>query len=428
MIKQMNPGKTYHNNAENVILTIAENNLAAYLTFRESPGFIDENDILKLLKQANITHGYASAINYNQQHNIAKEIDKPFLIALGTDPNSKPEISLLFNRAKCFNPNDSFSVFDMAQYISIKKGEALAEVSVALSSQAGKDIFGNDINKFSKDEPSIYDYIGKNIKFDEESNTLIALTSGYPYIDGSNHIQIKSDFYINENLEEVNLELFGDLVVNGMVINSNLEIKGDLMIYGDIEDCLDYGIFAEGDITLDNAENSRLVSKGQIKFHNEVKNCLISANEGIWGDENSVLSGGLLQSSNSITLFKVGEEKPTRTEIEIALSTFTKEQLKRVQSKLDALTNPTKKIKADPGLADTYNRQLHELENQYLEEVDNILKAPPKRFKISVIKKTYPEVLFRILNHSSVVKEERGKISFTLINNELVINEVDRFV
>lgn len=422
-------GKTFVNSNNTVLLTISKDNFAAYLTFRENPGLIDENEILKLLQEAEVSHGYTSAIKYNEQHKIKKEIGIPFLIALGSNPHSKPEIVLLFDRKKCFNPDESFSVFEMAQYVTIESGQPLAEVSVAMSSQSGKNIFGHDVNAFSKDEPSIYNYIGENIKFDDENNLLIALKSGYPYIDSSNRIQIKSDFYINEDLEDVELELFGDLVVNGVVFSSNLDIHGDLMIYGDIEDCLDYGVFATGNITLDYATNSRLVSGGQIKFHNEVENCLLSAKEGIWGEENSSVLGGLLQSSNYISLYNVGDEKPVITEIEIILSSFTKELLKKneylIQKQID---HTSKKQKLDQNIVDDLSQKIKELEEQYLKEVETALSSPPKRFKISIIKQVYPETLFRILNHSNTVKEEKGKIIFTLIDNEMVINEVDRFV
>ncbi len=428
-MNDIKPGKTYINNAENVVLTVSDDNIAAYLTFKDAPGFIDENEILKLLKQANVSHGYSEALKYNLRNKIKKEPGKPFLVALGSNPNAKPEITLLFDRTRTFNPDVSFNVFEMDQFVTIERGQPLAEVSVALSSQAGKDIFGNEINKFSKEEPTIYNYIGKDIRFDEDTNQLIAMKSGYPYIDNTNRIQIKSDFYINEDLENVDLNLHGDLVINGFVFNSNLNICGDLMIYGEIEDCMDYGIFATGDITMDYAYDSRIVSGGQIKFHNDVENCLLSASEGIWGDEKSNVVGGLIQSANSIVLYSVGSEKPVVTEIEICLATYTKELLKRTEAKLNNIfEKSSSKQSKDNEEKENYSKQLIELEEKYIQEVEAALKEPPKRFKISVVKQVYPEVLIRILNHSHTVKNEKGKMTFTFVDNEIVINEVDKFI
>jgi uncharacterized protein (DUF342 family) len=427
-MNDLSHGETLKSKSENIILTISEDNLAAYVTIRKNPDFIDENEILKLLKTANITHGYATAIQYNKKHKLQKEYDKPFLIALGSNPNAKPEITLLFDRSRCFDPNVSFNLFEMEQFVSVKKGEVLAEVSAILTEQTGKDIFGKSISKFSKEEPSIYNYLGKNVKFDEENSQLTALKAGYPYIDGSNRIQIKSDFYINEDLEDISLRLSGDLVVNGAIYNSHLEIDGDLMIYGEVEDCKDFGIIANGDISLDFAENSRIIANGQIKFHNEVNNCHLSATQGIWGEENSKVTASTLQSANSITLFSVGDEQPSLTEIEVSVCTFKKELIKKAQFELQKHSqSKSKKIQPDPSLISKIEAEIKNLENEYLKEIDSVLSMTPKRLKISIIKKTYPPVNIRILNHSDNIKTEKGRINFTLVDNELVINEVDRF-
>lgn len=425
----MKPGKTFANSDETILLTVSDDNYAAYLTFLENPDFIDENEILNLLKKANITHGYSAAINYNKQRNIKKEPGKPFLIAMGTNPNAKPEITLHFDRSKCFDPYSSFNVFEMEKFVAVEKGQPLADVSLALSSSSGKDIFGNEVTKFSKHDVSVYNFIGKDIKFDNEANQLIAMKSGYPYIDNTNKIQIKSDFYINEDIENAELNLYGDLIVNGVIYKSNLNIFGDLVVYGDIEDCINYGIFATGNISMDFAENSRLVSNGQIKFHNEVENCFLSATEGIWGEENSSVIGGLLQSENSISLYSVGSEQPVITEIEIALVTFTKELLKREEAYLNKLINNTSnKQNPDNRLIQQYQQKVKELEEKFTKQVQVALNSPPKRFKISVEKQVYSETLFRILNQSHRVKTPKGKMTFTLVNNELVINDIDKYV
>ncbi|MFC1898543.1 FapA family protein [Candidatus Cloacimonadota bacterium] len=418
-------GKTFTNKSKTLVLTLTEDNFSAYLTFRESTGIIDENEILALLKKAAIKHGFSSAIKYNRLRGLEKELNKPFLIARGSDPNANPEITLLFNRKKCFDPLESYDVMEMTQFEKISKGKPLAEISAGSATNAGKDVLGNVITSISSAEPDFLAHFGADIELDEETNTLIAQKSGYPYIDSTGKIQIKSDFYINENIQNISLEINGDLVINGLIENCNLVVDGNLTVYGNIKDCMRHGIMASGNIDLDFAEYSRVVCNGQLKFHNNVKECLLSAKDGLWGDENSNVSGGLLQCSNSIVLHNVGETIPSLTEIEISLATYTKEMLKMTQAKLGFVDHLPSDHQAESArLADL----LKAYEKQYMNEVDEILEAPEKRHKISILKTLYPETHVRILNHSHIVMEEKGKTIFTLIDNDMVVNEVDRFV
>jgi uncharacterized protein (DUF342 family) len=424
-MNEIKAGRSYTNKIGSIVLTLTEDNFAAYLTFRDSTGIVDENEILALLKKAGIKHGFSSAIKYNRLRGIIKEVDKPFLIAKGSDPNANPEINLLFNRKKCFNPHESYNVMEMTHFEKISKGQALAEVSAGSATHKGKDVLGNEISRIGSVEPDFLAHFGSDIELDENTNTLIAVKSGYPFVDDAGKVQIKSDFYINEDITGIAMEINGDLVVNGIIENSNLIIDGNLTVYGHINDCMRHGIMASGNIDLDHAENSRIVCNGQIKFYNTVNNCILSANDGILGDEDSNVAGGLLQCSNSISLQNVGNETPTLTEIEIGLATYTKEMLKMTQAKMGYVENLPSNHHDESNRLEAL---LKELEKKYMQEVDEILDAPEKRHKISILKSLYPEIRIRILNHSHTITEPKGKTIFTLIDNDLVVNEVDRFV
>jgi len=418
-------GKTFSNKAKSVVLTLTNDNFSAYLTFKESPGIIDENEILALLKKAGIVHGFSSAIKYNRLRSIKKELNKPFLVAQGTDPNANPELKLLFNSKKCFDPQESYDVMEMTHFEKISKGQDLAEISAGSAAGKGKDVLGNVVTRTSALEPDLVAHYGPEIELDENTNTLSALKSGYPYIDSTGKIQVKSDFYINEDIIGISMEINGDLVVNGLIENANLVIDGNLTVFGNIKDCMRHGINASGNIEFDFAEHSRIFCDGQIKFHNNALACILSASNGIVGEENSTVSGGLLQSSNSISLYNVGNELPALTEIEISLVTYTKEIMKMIQAKLSYIKRLPVEHQTE---SESLVKRLKEMEGKYLAEIDNLLSSPEKRHKISIIKSLYPETRIRILNHSHIVTEEQGKTIFTLIDNDMVVNEVDRFV
>ena len=416
-------GKTFYNKTKNVLLTLSEDNFSAYLTIDSPDGIVDEDAIKDLLMQAGITNGFEEASHYNQLQNNIKEIGKPFLIAQGSNPNADFSIDYLFNRENCFVPSESYDVFEMNKYERVLKGQPIAEVFIETSNAVGKDLFGNEVATASTNAINLEELFGENIHYNDENHQMVAQKSGYPYIDFQDKLQIKTDFYINEDVSNADFELYGDLVVNGDISASHIYIEGNLIIYGNVINSMKPGIFVNGNFSVDDANNSRLVCNGKFNFHNNVKNCIVCATLDVIGDEESTLTGGLTQSAASIKLFILGNQDPHLAETEISFAPYIKERIKYLCDKLDNIHLIPEGHDAE---IDQLNAQISDLEKQYLQIVEQFFEPPVKDYKITITKSVFPETRFRIFDNTHLILDEKSTTTFALVDRNIVINEVDK--
>jgi uncharacterized protein (DUF342 family) len=415
--------KSFYNVSKDVLLTLSDDNFSAYLTIESPDGIVDENTIKDLLMQAGITNGFEEASRQNRLQNNVKEIGVPFLIARGSNPNADCSVDYIFDRENSFIPDESYDVFEMNKYDKILKGQPLAKVLVESQDSIGKDLFGNEVTTSGSNLLNPEELFGENIVFDENTNLLIAQKSGYPYVDFQDKLQIKTDFYINENVYEAEFELYGDLVINGDVSASKIIIDGNLIVYGNIENCMKPGIFVSGNFAVDDAVNSRLICDGEFNFHNNIKNCILCASRNIVGDEESILFGGLTQSAASIKLDTVGNQDKYLSEIEIGFAPYLKERLKYLTDILDNIQFIPEGRDAE---IDQLKTQIANLEKQYLGIVDEFFEPSVIDHKITIAKGVYPETRFRIFDNTHVILDEKSTTTFALVDRNIVINEVDK--
>ncbi|OPX29095.1 MAG: hypothetical protein B1H06_02060 [Candidatus Cloacimonas sp. 4484_143] len=415
--------KSFYNASKDVLLTLSDDNFSAYLTIESPDGIVDENTIKDLLMQAGITNGFEEASRYNRLQNNVKEIGVPFLIARGSNPTSECTVDYMFNRENCFIPDESYDVFEMNKYAKIIKGQPIAKVLVESRNSIGKDLFGNEVTTTDNHHIDPEELFGDNIFFDENTNLLIAQKSGYPYVDFQNKLQIKTDFYINENVSEADFELYGDLVINGDISISKIIIDGNLTVYGNISNCMKPGIFVSGNFAVDDAVNSRLVCDGEFNFHNNLRNCIICASGNIIGDEESILFGGLTQSASSIKLDTIGSQDKHLSEIEIGFAPYLKERIKFLADKLDNIQFIPEGHDTE---IDQLKTQIADLEKQYFEIVEQFFEPAVIDYKITITKSVFPETRFRIFDNTHVILDEKSTTTYALVNRNIVINEVDK--
>jgi len=415
--------KSFYNVSKDVLLTLSNDNFSAYLTIESPDGIVDENTIKDLLMQAGITNGFEEASRYNRLQNNVKKIGVPFLIARGSNPNSDCTVDYMFNRENCFIPDESYDVFEMNKYDKVIKGQPLAKVLVESQDSIGKDLFGNEVTAADNYHIDPVELFSDNIFFDENTNLLIAQKSGYPYVDFQDKLQIKTDFYINENISEADFELYGDLVINGDVSSSKIIIDGNLTVYGNISNCMKPGIFVSGNFAVDDAVNSRLVCDGEFNFHNNLRNCIICASGNVIGDEESILFGGLTQSASSIKLDTVGSQDKHLSEIEIGFAPYLKERIKFLADKLDNIQFIPEGHDAE---IDQLKTQIADLEKQYIEIVDQFFEPAVIDHKITIAKSVFPETRFRIFDNTHVILDEKSTTTYALVDRNIVINEVDK--
>ncbi len=418
----MKEKKAYTNNDKTVLLEISEDNCSAYLTIKDPKYFVDEKDISELLMSTGIKYGIEKATEYNVKNEIKKEVNKPFLIAMGIKSKAQSRISYLFEPKKCFNPDEPVDVFEMEKFISIHEDEPLANLLVGSERLPGMDIFGNEIA--GGEEViinNIDEFIGENVYYSEKDSQILASKPGYPYIDTSDKINVKSDFVINNDIKGKNLNLTGNVVVEGVINNSKIEINGNLTAKSNISECMNSGIYATGDVEIEFAEDAKIVSSGTLRFNKSVRSCIIRADNGIIGKDNSSITGGLIQSGTDIDLYSVGSPFATLTEIDITTSPYLKEQIKLLQNELLYARNNSKENEEK---IHQLSITLTELESRYENELDECLNRKIEDISITVRDKIFPVTSFRIFKFSRKISEETGRVTFSIKNDTFETNKI----
>lgn len=382
----MSPKRSYKNGKENLILEIAEDGFSAYLTIIETGDIIDADDISDLLNSANIVAGVKEAAAKNQKEGIEKEFDTPFLIACRQKEQSELSIDYLIDTENCYNTAMNYSLADLEPLTKCKKGEPIAELEVTGANKSSMDIFGNEITPGLAEERIAERFLGKNVYYSKKTKQIFAAKAGYPYIDEEEKINVKTDFSIN-NIEKAELEFFGDLIVKGDIIKSELEIEGSLIVKGSIRNCDRAGIIAKADIQADFIEESVIVCGGKIFLKDGAKSSYIIAEEGVGGSEKAYFIGGLIESGGNVTLAQIGYSKGVKTEIDITISPFSKDMIKRF-SQLER------------------SEEQEYWQNYYKIKMERYLAGELESLRITAIKKIYNDCFLRVYNKSMKISKE----------------------
>lgn len=422
-MNEKNEGKVYTNSAKNLTVKISEDNLSAYLTINDDTGMIDEKEITKLINTAGITSGFDEAEKLNKQNNIRKELNVPFLIAKGANPLADSDITYQFDKENCYNPEVSYDIYKLDSFEKINKHQVLAELKITDVSEPGLDIFGNQVSSGVTSSLNANDLLGDNVYHAEKENKILALKDGYPFIDNQNKLHVKSDFFINENIIDKDLKIYGDITIDGVITNSRVEVIGNLRVKGNISDCKNKGVFVNGDVNIEYAENARIVCNGILTINKNIRFSNLHSEKKIIGEEDSSIANCLLQCGNNITLSNVGSPFSVLTEIEITALPYLKEMIREIQDKLEnTRSNPDENEEIIPLLSS----ELKEMEEEYEKRMDELLQDELTDFHITVFEKVYPETHIRIFKHSKLIGEELNNVIFSIKDNQLLINEVDR--
>ncbi len=413
-------GKVYTNSDKTLYLKISKDDLSAYLTIEDNGNMIDEKEISSLLSSVGIKNGVEEAIDYNIKHDKTKKIGKPFLIALASVKKVEAGISYKFDLESCINGDEHYEMDALSQFEKVEQNQPLADISVSDTQEAGVDIFGKEVLSDQDSQINIKDALGSNVYYSAEANQILSSEAGYPYLDDENKICVKSTF-ISQDIHDTNKTIYGSTTIDGVVSNSNLEVFGDLWVKGNITDCNNDGIIVHGDVIFDYAENSKIVASGKITINKNARNNLIYANETIKAEENSSISGGVIQSGKSLDVFSVGSPLGVLTEIEIAIAPFLKEQIRITGKKLTQARNDSE---IDETLISSLVAKLQELQLEFEKEIEK--SHSNDSFKIKIKERAYPNSNIRILKDILEISEEKTNIELSVNDTGIEINEVDR--
>ncbi|MBN2460720.1 MAG: DUF342 domain-containing protein [Candidatus Cloacimonetes bacterium] len=416
----MEGDKTYTNDNGNLILEISEDGILANLIIRNTGDVIDEKEIVDLLRKANIRNGFERAMDFLRNNEIRKSFNEPFVVALSMDPEHQVKINYLIDEARMFNPREFKSISDLEKYISIEKEQPLAEFSFTDMDQNSKDVFGNEIKPAINKNQIIHNYLGENVYYSVYKKQIMSSKAGYPFLDDNRRINVKSEFKMNRDLHGKQINMMGNLTVNGDMSECELFLDGNLKVEGKIWNCNRGSIIVTGNIEINNAENSNFICRGKLKFEKSLRFCNIAVEKSIQGTEESSIIGGLVRSGESIEAGNIGSPFVMMTDLEIAVSPFTKELISYYNEQIKALK---KKYTQNAARIKILLDRISKLQEEYEEKLHHYLKGEIRGNFIKASKKAFPEIHLRIFEKNRNISRELNSFNCILSDKKLEINE-----
>lgn len=393
---------TYKSKQGNVELLVSEDYFSAYLKINEN-GIISEDEILELIEKT----GIKGILNLTDEEAVKKRFSEPFLIARSVS-DSELKIAYLFDTDHCFDTITVKSARDFNKIARVKEDVPLAEIKLDKIDKTEQyfDVFGEPVSDMDVLERFASRFLTEKVYFSREQGMIFSLVKGYPYLDETGAITVKTDFESKGDLHNVKLDFYGDLIINGSIDNCQLFVTGDLIIRGKITNCLNSWIMAQGMLEFDSAENAFIGSGESIRFSKSLRYCYTVCDGFIEGSDKSSVFGGLLKSAEGIKIASSGSTVPVKTILEIAILPYQIERLKKITVSLS-------KLKRKRNRAELINRaEKQKRLESLLEKAYAKLLRDKQSPSIKIEQKIYKDTWLKIYNKRKGIFKENGKAEF----------------
>ena len=344
---------------------------------------------------------------------------------------------------------------------NVKKGQKLAEVIPPVPGTEGKTVRDVKIVPVPGKVVKIPRGLNTEVSVDSQ-NVLIASTDGNVSIKNS-LVQVENVYVIDGDVayETGNIESVGSLLIKGDV-KSGFEIKtsGDIEINGLVEDAkitaggnvfikngfLGKGngfIQAGGDVTLKFCSSQNIKAKGDIIVGEAVlhSNLQSESKIDVTGRKGSVI-GGVIRATKGIVVKELSNYQETKTEVIVGID-------EELMKKMDAIEEEKKKSDENHdnikkaiyalykkkmksgGLQEDQEKMLGKLQSlqeqipeqrKQLEEKKEKIEEEMQKYSdvsVDVLSTVYPGTRITMLNHKKVIKEERKKVQYKVIEREV---------
>jgi uncharacterized protein (DUF342 family) len=416
----------------NVSIRINDDKMSAWMYIHKSDKIIDEKEILNLIDDSGICHGFEEALEWMAENGYNKDFDKPFPVAICKTSASNETISHRFDPTRSYNPEKEWQFRDVQTWTYVEEGSVLAEVSFNLFNDGASvyNIFGELATNLSG-SLMLSDYLGQNVCLDSDKKQIIAAVSGYPYVDENNKIHVadnlvyKGDVKLTKvpltlsvalticgTVNKAHLSVLKDITITGNVISAEIYSEGNIAIKGDIIDCQTTGVIAMGDLNCNSIINSLVLCKGKLSFDTSINNSRVIAEKYLSGNpEISRISESQVFSAVGVDVAEVGDTEGKETEIEITISPFNREriaQLKKTIAKLEENYDLNSE-RIDQGL-----KKMRVLETNFAEDLKTYYESADEipRY-VKVREHVYKGTYIRVLKKSYKVKQNQDCIEYT---------------
>ena len=323
----------------------------------------------------------------------------------------------------------------------VEKGDVLVTIKPGIPGRDGTDVFGNPI---CCPTPKKLDLkCGTNVIFDEKSGSFLAASTGRVQLVGNtihvnDELKIREDVgpdtgnirhkgvvYVNGNVQaDYEISVTGDIYINGVLNAANVQCGGRLVAKGGINGNQKNTIAARSGVLTKYVDKATITSKESITVESEIIQSNVSSGAKI--QCRGRIIGGVLNALQGIIAGEAGVTIGTRTTLIAGVYWELDKKLNELKLKTEENLKKTGELnqriaqfsQLGKNLTPEQREQVmemrffveeHENENEALseqiEKIQEVLMGG-KSATITVLKKAYPGVIFKIYNREYEVHEE----------------------
>jgi len=451
------------NKEDNIIVSISGNEMEAYISLlpSDSDQTISAQEIEYKLWASGVRNGINKEVigNIANRHGIVKNIT----VAYGTPPENGQDAAIKYlfdtnvSNAPILLEDGSVDFYQLNLIKCVDEGQQLAEKVPPTLGKNGRTVNGKSVP--ATPGKDIVLKPGQNTQVDQSGNKLFAKKGGHVFVHNG-LVSIENIYVVKGDVDfsTGNISFLGDVIIRGDV-RTGFEVKagGDIKINGSVEGARI--VSSHGSIfikeSVQGANRAELIADKnvEVKF---ISNCKVKANETIKiakyaahsqleaGDmidisgSGSRVFGGCLKSASRMSLFNLGNESGTKTEVHIEdfltrelqeKMNVNKEESENVKKKLELAmkdkqevarlgTNINKissthrdKLLVSVREIPSLTERMNELTNE-LKEIQSHLKPREKGGRIEVMGDVFPNVEVYFNNALFEVKQKKKKVTF----------------
>lgn len=313
--------------------------------------YMTESDILYELERAKVTYGISQKVL--QAYMAGRQFCRDIPIAKGKAvvPGSDAEIIYKFDTAPTSKPllleDGSVDFHQLNIFISVKKGDLLAELIPDKEGTAGIDVFGNEIYppkvkkrnlKFGKnirlsdDQMKIFSEIDGDVKLAGET-VFVSGTYNVPAdVDASTgDIHYKGNVHVTGNVRAgFVIEASGDIEVDGVVEGAVLKAGGNIVLKRGVQGMGKGILQAENDIITKFLESCTVKAGHVINTGSSLHSDLTAGETVIVSGRKGFLIGGNVSAGKRIEASVFGNKMNTATTLKVGVDPEMLEQFKKL--------------------------------------------------------------------------------------------------
>ena len=412
---------TFTNKLGNLSIKISKDKLSAWLTIKKTGRLIDEQEILDIIDAAGIKYGFEDALRHNRKHNLQRDFDQPFAIAMCKASAANQAIKHYFDleAAKSFSVHTSCD--QIKQLSCLEAGTVLADLYENIFERDGSiyNVLGEMIRFDDRTMQENQNLAGENVSFDPSKGRFISNKAGYVSMDSDGRIHIHDELFIQDDLigvqdlrlpvslqvkgrvEQSSIMVGGNLSIEGSIKGSHIYCGGELHVSGQIGSCRSPGVEALGSLECEAISGSRVLCK-QVLRCAKIENSEVVGEAAVLLFSSANISNSTVQSSTLIQADSIGDERLTNfCQLEITISPYFKTLLMQltkdlVHAKQQGALDEAQKI----------SERINSIEKQLDAELNSFLtdeQREPAKVKISG--SILPQLKVRVLKHSYEIQQ-----------------------